>query len=764
MVFFSLSFLLGDWLLHQSANLPHFFMMLFLMLLAFCVLRIKISPVLKTVLIGCIIGFLYGAAYALFFLHYRIPHEIEGKPLLVSGYIISIPYHSHDTQSFLFHPTKMMLGNQSLPYLSNMMLYFKTNDLLHVGDHWEFFVRLKRIHGLQNPGGMDYEAYALQNKVFATGSVLTKKVVRKIGSYPAYAPLAFLRQRLFQHLLDQLPVSSVRHWMIALIMGERYQIPIQHWEVLRRTGTNHLMAIAGLHIGIVAGLIYAIVCFCVRRLPMLISRVPDQLLASSSACLIGILYAALAGFSIPTQRAALMLAIATGYVLRRKTVLSWSMLAQALLIVLLVNPSVVLNDSFWLSFGTIALIFYCMGGRLAPIGFWWQHGRIQWVIGIGLIPLSLFFFGECSLMSFVANTIAIPWLTFLLLPWLLLGTVFSFMLPLLSHYVFLYCDWSLSGLWAVLTFLSRLPISSIENPINNHYVFLTSCVAFLMFLLPKGMAGRALGVIWLLPLLTYSAKTPAPHEAWVTLLDVGQGLSVLVRTQHHVLLYDAGPRLASHDAGQSVILPYLKYHHLKSIDLMMISHGDNDHIGGAKSVYDALSVNTIKTSVPDKMKDVNATLCVQGDAWEWDGVRFSVLYPSRSDLQLGNDSSCVLMVDTGTHRLLLTGDIEAYAEDALLQAAIPLKADVMIAPHHGSKTSSTDAFIRQVAPHYVFYAVGYRNRYRFPHASVTARYEENHAIPFATDKEGAIDMILSPKKEISIHRYRVSHKRYWHDV
>lgn len=763
MLAFSLAFLLGDWLLHQQHQLPTISINIAFIIASILICVLVKNNFIKLIVIGLLFGFIYSAFYAAFILKDRIPHDLEGVPLKIEGYIASIPHQLRDTQAFLFAVKKMKSDEKLLPYQPTIKLYFKTNEKIVAGSYWRFQVRLKRIHGLQNPGGEDYESYALSNKILATGSVLTKFDHQKIAEHHSSAPLIFLRQKLLDHLMPQLSISHVTHWLIALIMGERVNVPSSDWEILRRTGTNHLMAIAGLHVGIISGLTYSIVLFVIRRVTYIVARVPAQYIAMMSALIVGLLYAALAGFSIPTQRAAIMLTVGTIFMLQQRNASPWFILSSAILIVLLVNPFVVLSDSFWLSFSTIAWIFYCMSGRLSPKGVWWKYGRIQWIIGIGLIPLSLFFFKECSLISFVANTIAIPWLAILLLPWLLLGTVLSLVVPDIAHYLFLYCDWSLSLLWRTLTWMSHLPLASVDKMIATNAILISTSIAIIIFLMPAGIRCRRLALLWCLPLLTYSTVKPTSGDVWMTLLDVGQGLSVVVQTANHVLLYDAGPRLASHDSGESVIIPYLKHQQIKVIDMMMISHGDNDHLGGAESVYSKVIVKQIKTSMPAKITYAKADFCLQHDTWQWDGVIFSVLYPSKENLGLGNDSSCVLMIDTGKYRILLTGDIESYAEEILLQSTKKLTADIIVAPHHGSKTSSTEGFIQSVSPQYVLYAVGYRNRYHFPHNIIQELYKKYNASSLASDRAGAIEIKLEREAGLSTSLYREKYKRYWHD-
>lgn len=757
MIIFSLAFLMGDWILHQLADLPThktLCALIIILLLSF----LFTQHYLRLFFIGIIMGYCYSALYAMWILNQKIPLSLEIKPVQVEGYIVSIPQQYSYGQSFLFQTEKINGATRLHP---KILVYFKTNHKLLAGDKWRFVVKLKVIHSLQNEGGSDYEAYAYLNNIAAKGMVLTKYPHRKISNNHLIVPFTYLRQQLFDHLRSFLADLPYQHWMMALIMGERINVPKSDWEILRHTGTNHLFAIAGLHIGIIAGFVYFISMFSLKYCTVITKRMPLQKISALVSLAIGIIYAAIAGFSIPTQRAAAMLFAATIFFLRQKPYSLLSTLAFALITILVFDPRVILSESFWLSFITIAFICYCMSMRFAPKGVWWKYGRIQWIIGVGLMPISLFFFKECSLISFVANTIAIPWLAFLLLPWLLIAASLSFFSPIIANYLFILCHYSLAKLWHVLIFLNQLPFASINQAIVNHFILLTTTIAVIIFLLPRGIKGKSLFVIWLLPLFTFSPPKPKAAEVFLTVLDVGQALAVVVRTKHHVLLYDTGLSALSHNSGTDVIIPYLRNHQLNNIDLMLISHGDNDHLGGAASIFKIINVKKIETSDIKKINFAKSDLCLPRK-WHWDGIDFTILYPTLTNLNLGNNSSCVLMIDAGRQRVLLTGDIEAYAENKLLELFLPLRADVIIAPHHGSKTSSTPNFIASVDPKYVIYSVGYHNRYHFPHKIITDRYGTIGAKQLATDKQGAITLKISNEKGIVIETVREKQRRFWH--
>lgn len=768
MFFFSISFLLGDLYLQTFSHLPTLIdwvrwisFILIILLLTHTASKKLLSPIfihnIQCFCVAFILGFGFSAGYAHSILSSILPQSLENKKIEVIGYIASIPI-IHDAQTnFLF---KVMPVNTKSDQKRLVRLSWRNPPTdLQVGDEWRFIVKMKRVHGLQNQGGFDYEAVAMENGLSATGYIIDHQFL----SHHAYRyPIHFLRQALLKKLDQYLPNSPTAGWLKALTVGERSHIAQSQWQILRKTGTNHLMAIAGLHIGIVAGLIHLLGSWCWRLIPGLMLWLPAQFASAIMAWFGAIFYSALAGFSLPTQRASIMVTIFIFALLLRRNVNVWSVWSFALLIVLLCNPLSVLSESFWLSFSTIALIIYGMAGRVAPIGWWWRYGRVQWVIGLGLIPLTLVLFQECSFISFIANSIAIPWLAFLILPFCLLGSLLLLCVPSWGAFLLASADSSLSILWKILTWLSERPLATWHQPISNHWILFCAVIAILFLLAPSGFPGRWLGVIWLGPLMVFQPDKPAPHHFWITLLDVGQGLAVVVQTKSHVLIYDAGAKFSdTSDMGERVVIPYLLANKISTIDALVISHGDNDHIGGARAILETLPVQSIKTSVVKKF--LSAQYCLRGDQWNWDGVDFSFLYPTFNQLDLGNDSSCVLRIDNGQYSVLLTGDIEKFAQQTLVNLeGSHLASTILIAPHHGSKTSGLQQFVEIVHPKIVLYSIGYRNRYHFPHVSIVEKYNSIHAQQFNTAENGMIRFKIDtenllPQPEL----YRIQHKKYW---
>lgn len=708
--------------------------------------------------------FALGFAWVLYDVHvqtsWKLPDQLEGKTVVITGQIASIPDVSDHRTAFLFSLKK--INNESVHGLVKLS-WQQDYQKLSAGDEWKFAARLKKIHGTCNPGGFDYEAFSLHEGVRANGYIVKDVNNILLSSHWYHGTINRIRQFFQEKIQANLPVSNTSPWITALAIGERHNISPENWQVLRNTGTNHLMAIAGLHIGFMSGFVGLFVAGLWRRISKLTLRMPAQHAGAIAALSMALIYSAMAGFSIPTQRACLMLSVFLITLLLRRNISAWHAWSTALFLVLLLNPLSVLTESFWLSFGSVALIIYGVSGRLAPTGLWWTWGRIQWVIAVGLIPLSIWLFQQFSLSSFIANSIAIPCVGFFIVPLTLLGCFTLIFSAKTGGFLLLLADKILGVLWIVLTYFSHLSWSTWYQFVPHTWMLVAACIGVLILLAPIGFPGRYVGLIWCLPLFLYQPAAPKPGEMWLTLLDVGQGLSAVVQTQKHILVFDAGPRLSENfDMGDSVVMPFLHSLNAKQVDMLVVSHGDNDHIGGASAILKQIPVLSVKTSVPDKLP--NASYCLRGESWQWDNINFSFLYPTGDRLVLGNDSSCVLRVTNGKQTILLTGDIEKSAEKFLVENAVEeLPADIMVAPHHGSKTSGLAKFLNAVKPQYVLFPIGYRNRYHFPNASVVMKYQDLGTIQLDSVHSGAIQFQLAENK-ITPNSYRLEHQKYWHSI
>jgi competence protein ComEC len=540
----------------------------------------------------------------------------------------------------------------------------------------------------------------------------------------------------------------------------------RQWSLLLATGTNHLLAISGLHIGLVAGLCYLTM---LRLWPLggrLCLKWPAQRGAALTALGVACLYAMLAGFTVPTQRAVLMLSVVMGAVIFNRVARPMHTLAFALLVVLIWDSLAVLSVGFWLSFGAVAVIFYAVIGRLAVKRPWWHWGKTQWILAIGLFPLVLIFFQRASLVGPLANLIAVPWVGLLVVPVTLAGGLSAVVFPAAGVALLGLASTLLDFLWAVLDLLIRVPLA-VWHHSPPAWALLPAMLGIALLLAPRGWPGRWLGVIFFSPLVLVSPARPELGGYWITLLDVGQGLSIVIQTHNHTLLYDTGPKFSEYfNAGDAAVLPYLRSRDIDSIDLMLVSHGDSDHMGGADAIKEAMRIERILTSVPEQIGHPKVEHCVEGMGWHWDGVEFELLHPTTQQGGEGNDQSCVLSLRGPGGSTLITGDIESDAERRLLETyGGRLASDIMQIPHHGSLTSSSLDFVEAVNPRIALLSVGFHNRFGLPSQRVTDRYKAFGVKVLDTPNHGAVSVFVHPAKGIEIGPgYRQSDKRYWSGV
>ena len=546
----------------------------------------------------------------------------------------------------------------------------------------------------------------------------------------------------------------------------------QQWTLFRQTGTSHLFSVSGLHITLFSGLVFGFVRWVWRRVPGLNLRIPARTAGVVLGLLAAAAYTALSGFGIPAQRTLLMLASAAAVALLDRTPTASRLLAAALIVVVLNDPWAAHAPGFWLSFGAVAALLFADMGRLRALPMVWQWIRAQWAITLALTPLLLTLFQEVSLVSPLANTVAIPLISLLAVPLSLLAALIPWaFLATLAHAVVASVMW-------VLEWLVRLPQPLFHAAAPSLPALLLALIGVGLLLLPRGLPGRWLGWLLVLPLFFPRLPAPAEGDAWVSVLDVGQGTAVLVRTARHALIYDTGPRFASgEDAGARVIAPALWHQGIKQLDGLVVSHDDLDHTGGAASLLNshrpvwflssiagvpAASLGPIGQRLRTLRPD--ALACVAGQTWVWDDVQFEVLHPPAHQYghggQTDNSRSCVLQVRTAKYSVLLTGDIERLAEMNLIERDVLRPVDVLVAAHHGSLSSSTPEFLAVAQPRWVVIPVGHRNRYGHPHPEVLARFRAIGAEVARTDRHGAVALRLQ-EDNIELLKARETEKRYW---
>ena len=769
MIQFTFAFLIGVLLLQNQPQLPDAGFTGLLPLIVWLLWRYRTHPWLVAPS-ALLCGFFWAALMAHLAMERPLPVDLEGVDLSVTGFVDSIPEVNGDRARFKFHVETMSAEKAVVrPPVSLLLSWYRDAPMINAGDRWQLRVRLKRPHGMSNPGSLDYERILFSRGIDATGYVRSSAENHAVGVADGFVLIDRLRQYIGRRIDPLLGEEAGRGILRALIIGDRSLIGPQQWELFRRTGTNHLVAISGLHIGIVSGLFLLLGSSIWRSLPGLCLLLPAQQAGAVFAIVAGFGYAALAGFAIPCVRALVMLCVVLGGFLLRRPVLPARSLSIALLLVVIVDPFSVLLPGFWLSFGAVTVIILGTSGRFGSSQrLLWMLLRIQLVVALGLAPLLLLFGFDVSLVSPLVNMLAVPLFSFLLVPLALTGALFLFLLPPVGGWLLTVAAWLIHQFYVLLTVATDSfgPMISLGGS-PAPWLLVGVLVAVILLLLPAGVPGRWSGLVLLLPLLLHQPPVPPTGAAWVSVLDVGQGLAVVVRTASHVLLYDSGPRFPSgFDTGDSVVLPYLRTLAVQRVDRIIVSNGDLDHRGGLASVLREFPAARVMSGEPERIVATEAAFCHSGETWEWDGVYFQIIHPDHPAEWRGNNASCVLSVrSAGGARLLLSGDIESAVEEELVRKkAEKLRADVVTVPHHGSATSSGEDFISASGARYALVSAGYRNRYGFPRPEVTARWLSRDTRIINTAESGAITLQLATDGSLIgpvTHRQQV--RRYWMD-
>ncbi len=779
MIKFALGFVFGAWLLQQQAVLPSLYWLFALIPALYLVVKSRslsfqyanLLQKINIFVLAALLGFLWAASFASMRLHDELPADWQQKSINIIGVIATLPEITEKGERFQFDVEKILTQGAKVPKHISLNFYGESNSPIVInqfqaGERWQFTVKLKRPHSTYNPHGYDFEGWALENNMRATGSISNKSGYKKLNNFvwrPSYL-VERAREKMGNYISQTLANKPYAGVIRALVVGDDSQITQAQWSVYLRTGVNHLMSISGLHITMLAGLAFAIAAFNWRRMPSLVLRMPTRKAATIIGLIVAVLYALLAGMSVPTQRTLIMLATFALALLNGKNLGIARALAIALLVVVIVDPWASISAGFWLSFSAVAIIAYASVGRLAAAHWLREAIHTQWAITLGLLPLLIVLFGQTSIVSPLANAFAIPIISLIVVPLAILGAVIQvdFILQV-AHLVLEICMQGLSWLAALPTWQQAAP---------PMWALVSAVFGVLWLLLPRGFPQRWLGLVLLLPLFFVHSTRPEMGAMQVAVLDIGQGLSVVVKTAKHTFLYDAGPKYNEQsDAGGRIVLPYLRGEGVTKLDGFMVSHNDIDHSGGAASVLEQMPITWFASSFTES--DVltlppNALKCFAGQHWRWDGVSFEVLQPSWQSYEntsiTDNNRSCVVKITSQFGSILLTGDIEEFAEASMLAAnKNVLVSDILIAPHHGSKTSSTVNFVQAVGAKQVIFTVGYLNRFKHPKPMIEKRFEESGARLYRSDYNGAILIDFTRKLPIQIQAWRQAQPRYWHD-
>jgi competence protein ComEC len=713
--------------------------------------------------------------------------ELEGRDVQVTGVVADMPQRNEAGLRFTLDieaseldgavvdlPPRIDVGwyTTGVSTTGDTVALQRQPGDVRAGERWRMTLRLKAPHGSRNPFGFDYELWLWERGVQATGYVrggAADPAPQRMAQTWAH-PVALLRQTVRERIATHVEQRQFAGLIAALVVGDQAAIDRADWDVFRATGVAHLVSISGLHITMFAWGAAWIVGWLWRRSVSLCQWLPAPNAALVGGLVLALAYSVFSGWGIPAQRTCLMLAIVT---LLRLSGARWPwpqtwMLACAAVVGS--DPWALQQAGFWLSFVAVGVLFATDAGASQVQDAGWVQGsasrlrtmlREQWVVTVALAPLTLFLFGQLSVVGMVANSFAIPWVTLVLTPMAMLGVAVPSLWDVAAG--------AIAVLMAVLQWLAAWPWATLALPTAPWWFAAAGVVGGVLLLAQLPWHVRFLGLPLLLPVLFWQAVAPAPGAFELLAADIGQGNAVLVRTANHALLYDAGPRYSlESDAGHRVLVPLLQALQVH-LDTVVISHRDTDHIGGAPAVLTMQPQVRLLSSIAadDKLQTLHpAERCLAGQHWEWDGVQFDILHPQRDDYdspQKPNALSCVLRIQSADMPqpvvALLVGDIEKPQEDALVAAHAPLQADLLLVPHHGSKTSSSEAFLDAVQPREAWVQSGYRNRYGHPAALVMQRYDERHIVVHDSPHCGAMRWLSTDKSQV--HCLRSENVHYW---
>lgn len=748
--FISIAMLIGcccTYIIHQLPPASWVILALILAIIMICN-SYKIVTILGYVLFGFCIS-TYAANNVT---SKEFPQEFEGKKLTIYGSVVSVIENSVTRNNQIKLIVSRVDNNNKWKLPAYVLLNTKVMDF-KVGQYWSLDVRLKRPRGYANQGSFDLERNYFAKRISAKGFICDSESNRLLSFKTRIIPKFRSKISIFIKSSMQPEFNAI---MQALLIGNNIGVAKDQSEIMQKTGTVHLLAISGLHLGLLANICYTIVSILMNSL-LQKNRIISYKLNTITTIVLLIFYANLVGLGVATLRALLMIGVLSVTRINDQRLSIVHCYFLTLLMVLIYDPLVILSSGFWYSFIAVGFLIYTLGNKGAATYF---IIRVQVVLLIAMLPLNYIFFQQFSIISVLSNIVAVPTITIIVLPLGILALVLKVIHINLSILLFACVHKTLQILFFVLKIFAKIPAYNfVLNPDTSLLVVIISFIGALWILAPRGLPGRFFGVFGFIPAF-FAGINPIPYGgAQFTLLDVGQGLSAVIRTKSHILVYDTGAKINSDsDFGAMVVAPYLRSLGIKSIDKLIISHIDNDHIGGLDSVLRYFTTYSISSS--ELFPANNLYLCESGQSWEWDGVEFKILSPLvQTTYNKRNDKSCVLMVKTANHKLLLTGDIESYSENKLLQNYDDLSADVLLVPHHGSKSSSSLDFIQAVKPKYALFSTGYKNSYGHPKTEVLQRYQTHNIQTYNTALDGAIRIDMAA--DLSLFSFRTKYKHFW---
>ena len=710
-----------------------------------------------------LIGFAWTGLQAALVLSAQLPPSLEKQDLSIEGRIVNLPEAEARRTRFRFRVDDN--ASQPRPLRGKLLQLSWYDDYqatepglrtqLQAGARWHLQVRVRAPRGLANPGGFDSERHALAQRLAATGYVRNPESAQQLAQ-----PVGInaWREMMSARIEAAVPSASSRY-VRALALGDTQALSDRDWEILRASGLTHLIAISGFHVGLVAGF-FALCGAGLWRLFPVWGRVIPRPQAAGFAALLGAGgYAAVAGFALPTVRTVLMIAVVVLARLSRRPARAVDSLALALVAVLLFDPLALLAAGFWLSFAGVAWLVWCLPQSQQQH---WAKGFVsaQGVATLGLLPLTVILFGQASLAGPLANLVAIPWWSLVVVPLSLLGTGLEAVHAGWGTGAWRAAAWCFDLSWPLFVAMAESRFALWWLPEARWYALPLALVGAFWMLLPRGVPGKSLALLLWLPLLWPDRELPAPGEVELLMIDVGQGLSVLVRTRQHALLYDMGPAVRDgFDAGERAVIPTLRALGVARLDRAVVSHGDNDHAGGFPALRRVVPL--LQSLAPAGSPVLADAPCIASQGWRWEGVDFRFLHPARHFPYLGNEASCVLRIESAHGTILLTGDIGEVVERELLRRERhALRADVVLAPHHGSGGSSDPDFVAATGARLALVANGFGNRFGHPRAEVVARWQAHGAEVLETAQSGAIRVWLG-QGGLQVRERRPFRARLW---
>ncbi|RTE65721.1 DNA internalization-related competence protein ComEC/Rec2 [Amphritea opalescens] len=702
---------------------------------------------------GFLLGILYASGWGYVNLSQRMPLSMTAQTLTVVGVVSDLPDSFSDMRRFRFDVDQLSDTSTNIDLQHLLLSWYKTDERIVPGQQWQFVVRIKPPRGLRNPGSSDYQTRLFADRINAKGYVRSAKLLAE-PQQTGRSQVAYQRYQLREWLVG-LPLNERAQATVrALVLGDKQGLQDPQWQILRQSGTVHLIVISGLHIGIACLFGYGIgwlLQLGLRRLTVKADDlrayriVPALIMASG--------YALLAGFSIPTQRALIMSLAMLLPLLFNRSISVWLRYQLALVLVLFLQPLSFYQPGFWLSFAAVAALLLIVKGE-ASKGIVTVL-RTQWAVFLGLMPLLLLWIGQVTLIAPLVNLVAIPLLTFVVLPGVILGLLLCLIEPAFGASLL---NGLLDYFWQILEFCS--PAGGVLSGYPSTLAVVLGLLAAVLLILPRWTGVGYFGLFLLLALVFPARDSIDSGDFRATVVDVGQGLALLIETANKTLVFDTGAAFKGRSIARFTLIPLLQSRHIEHIDRLVLSHKDNDHAGGYPELNSQFEIKQVLSGSPTLYRQPSIQPCVADDAWEWEGIRFRFLQPARLSVVNENNRSCVLLVESEQCSLVIPGDIEAGIEQQILAKYPDLTTNWLVAAHHGSRYSSSIGWLQALHPDWVLFSAGFDNPYGHPAQAVIDRLNRLQLPWLNTAEQGAL-MLESRANGCLTKTYRDQKKRYW---